>query len=244
MKLIISAIVLMLPLFLSAQQDTLQGVVAEENEKGKVSPLVGVNVYWLGTTIATQTDENGVFSIQCLHETHSLVISYVGYQPDTVRIENHEYVSIILKNANQLEGIEITYRKKTTEISYLDPIKTQEISEEELFKAACCNLSESFETTPSVDVSFTDAVTGTRQIQMLGLAGGYTVVSQENVPYVRGLASSLGLSFIPGTWIESIQLTKGVGSVVNGFESRAGQINTELKRPETSEKLYLNAYLN
>ncbi len=236
--------IIMLVSFSAHSQDILQGVVAEENEKGEVQPLVGVNVFWLGTTIGAATDANGVFSIECKHETHPLVVSYIGYQADTIKVENHDYITIILKNRRTLKEVEVTYRKKSTEVSYADVMKTQEISEEELFKAACCNLSESFETTPSVDVAFTDAVTGARQIQMLGLAGAYTVVSQENVPYLRGLASSQGLTFIPGTWIESIQLTKGVGSVINGFESIAGSINVELKRPENSEKLYINAFLN
>jgi outer membrane receptor for ferrienterochelin and colicin len=118
------------------------------------------------------------------------------------------------------------------------------MTEKELFKAACCNLSESFETNPSVDVAFTDAVTGTRQIQMLGLAGPNTMISIENMPGVRGLASSQGIQFIPGTWINSIQVTKGTGSVVNGYESIAGQINVELKKPEESERLYVNGYVN
>lgn len=243
MKKIFLFLFYLFPFFLHAQ-DVLQGVVAEENDKGSITPLMGVNVYWLGTTSATTTDSNGVFSIACLHETKQLVVSYVGYQPDTLTIKNHEYITIVLKNANALKDVVVTYKKKTTEISYIDPIQTLQISEKELFKAACCNLSESFETTPSVDVSFTDALTGTRQIQMLGLAGSYTLISQENIPNVRGLASNLGLSFIPGSWISSIQLIKGTGSVVNGFEGIAGQINTELKRPEEEEKLFVNAYAN
>jgi outer membrane receptor for ferrienterochelin and colicins len=113
-----------------------------------------------------------------------------------------------------------------------------------LFKAACCNLSESFETNPSVDVSYNDAVTGSKQIQLLGLAGVYSQLTVENLPGPRGLATSLGLNSIPGTWVESIQLSKGTGSVANGFESIAGQINVELKKPMNSERLYANLYVN
>jgi hypothetical protein len=118
------------------------------------------------------------------------------------------------------------------------------MSEKELFKAACCNLSESFETNPSVDVSYNDGVTGSKQIQLLGLSGNYTQLTVENLPGPRGIATQWGLNSIPGTWVESIQLTKGVGSVVNGFESIAGQINVELKKPENSEQLYANTYIN
>lgn len=114
----------------------------------------------------------------------------------------------------------------------------------ELLKAACCNLSESFETNPSVDVSYNDAVTGSKQIQLLGLSGNYTQLTVENLPGPRGLATPLGLNSIAGPWIESIQLTKGVGSVANGFESIAGQINVELKKPESAERLLANVYVN
>ncbi|MEO6133542.1 MAG: TonB-dependent receptor [Ginsengibacter sp.] len=118
------------------------------------------------------------------------------------------------------------------------------MNSKDLLKAACCNLSESFETNPSVDVSYSDAVTGSKQIQLLGLSGNYSQLTIENLPGPRGLATALGLNSIAGPWIESIQLSKGTGSVVNGYESIAGQINVELKKPENSEKLYLNGYVN
>src|SRR5690606_3659073 len=124
------------------------------------------------------------------------------------------------------------------------PIRTQIMTDRELFKAACCNLSESFETNPSVDVSYNDAVTGSKQIQLLGLSGNYTQLTVENLPGPRGLATPMGLNTIAGTWVESIQLTKGIGSVANGFESIAGQINVELKKPETAEKVFANMYVN
>lgn len=143
-----------------------------------------------------------------------------------------------------LDEVEIRYRKKSTTISTIDPMKTEVMGESELLKAACCNLSESFETNPSVDVSFTDAVTGTRQIQLLGLAGPYSQITRENMPDARGLSAIYGLTFVPGAWIESIQLNKGAGSVVNGFESIAGQINVEIRKPETADRLFLNLYAN
>ncbi|GIV33168.1 MAG: TonB-dependent receptor [Chitinophagales bacterium] len=225
-------------------QDTLKGIVAEENHKGHLNPLVGVNVYWPGTSIGTVTDSNGIFTVECLHETHPLVVSYVGYVSDTLSIANHDFLTIILKNTRELQEVEISYRKKSAEISFLDPAKTLQISQKELFKAACCNLSESFETTPSVDVSFTDAITGTRQIQMLGLASAYTSVTKENLPYLRGLGAGQGFSWLPGTWIQSIQLSKGCGSVVNGYEGIAGQINVEPLKAEESPPNTLNVFLN
>ena len=116
------------------------------------------------------------------------------------------------------------------------------VSSEELLKAACCNLSESFETNPTIDVNFSDALTGTKQIKMLGLESPYMMISEENIPMIRGASQAYGLTFIPGTWIESIQITKGAGSIVNGFESISGQINTELKKPFTDLPLFINLF--
>jgi hypothetical protein len=143
-----------------------------------------------------------------------------------------------------LKEVEVVYYSTGTEISYLNPIKMEVLNERSLMKAACCNLSESFETNPSIDVNFADAISGTKQIQMLGLSGQYAQITRENMPYMRGLANNYGLTFIPGTWIQSIQLSKGAGSVINGYESFTGQINTELQNPESSDKLNFNSYVN
>ena len=239
--LIILVVVFAYPSF---SQDRIQGVVVEENEKGELQPLIGANVIWLGSETGTSADTNGVFTLPYKPEYTRLIVSYIGYRADTVLIEKPDQLTIILKNSLNLDEVEVVYRKNSTEVSFMDVIKTEVMGEQELFKAACCNLSESFETNPSVDVSFTDAVTGTRQIQMLGLAGPYIQISQENMPYARGLATIYGLTYIPGTWMNSIQVTKGMGPVTTGFESIAGQINVELKEPDEKETFFVNAYGN
>jgi outer membrane receptor for ferrienterochelin and colicins len=175
---------------------------------------------------------------------NQLVISFVGFKSDTILVTNQTSVKIELKSTQVLQEVVVEGWRPTTGLDQTRGINTTVMLEKELFKAACCNLSESFETNPAVDVAFTDAITGTRQIQMLGLSGPNTMISIENMPGVRGLASSQGIQLIPGTWINSIEVTKGVGPVVNGYESIAGQINVELKKPQESEKLYLNGYLN
>ena len=220
----------------------IKGVVLEEDKKGAFKPLTGASVIWLGTSTGTTTDENGVFNIK--HAGERLVISYTGFMPDTIAAFPTKDLKIILANGTQLNEVKVTSSRASTYISSNDPFRTTTITQKELFKAACCNLSESFETNPSVDVSYNDAVTGSKQIQLLGLAGVYTQLTVENLPGPRGLATSLGLNSIPGTWIESIQLSKGTGSVANGYESIAGQINVELKKPLNSERLYANLYVN
>lgn len=225
-------------------QEMVSGVVIEETPEGKFKPIAFANVFWLGTQVGTASDTTGYFQLPRVNRTNKLVISYVGFRSDTVEITQPKKITLVLKRAQSLQAVEVIYRKKTTEISYMDPMKTEQIGEEELYKAACCNLSESFETNPSVDVAFTDAVTGTKQIQMLGLDGKYTQITRESIPDVRGLASIQGLTYTPGVWIEGIQLNKGAGSVTSGFESVTGQINVELHKPETADRWFLNGYAN
>ena len=141
-----------------------------------------------------------------------------------------------------LKTIQLQANKKSITKSLSNTLNTQVVTSKELLKAACCNLAESFETNPSIDVNFSDALTGTKQIKMLGLTSPYLLIASENIPSVRGASQAYGLSFIPGTWVESIQITKGAGSVVNGFESISGQINAELSKPINEKKLFVNAY--
>lgn len=142
----------------------------------------------------------------------------------------------------KLEDVKVTGKQKGIKKSLTKTANTTLVSSKELLKAACCNLAESFETNPSIDVNFSDALTGTKQIKMLGLTSPYLMITEENIPSVRGASQAYGLSFTPGTWVESIQITKGAGSVVNGFESISGQINTELIKPATDIPFFLNAY--
>ncbi len=228
----------------SVRAQKLMGVVVEKNAKGVDEPLAAANVIWLGTTIGTTSGSNGVFTIDRMEGKSKLVISYVGYKSDTLTISNQVRIKATLTPDEYLQEVTVVGWRPSSGFDHARGINTVVMTEKELFKAACCNLSESFETNPSVDVAFTDAITGTRQIQMLGLSGPNTLISIENMPGVRGLASSQGIQFIPGTWINSIQVTKGVGSVINGYESIAGQINVEMKKPEESERLFINGYVN
>ena len=227
-----------------AENQLVKGVVMEENKQGSFVPLTGATVQWLGSNAAVTTDSSGVFSIRSVKDINQLVISYVGYKADTILVSNATEMKVIMATGKQLNEVTVTSRMRSTYLSSLSPIRTQVMTERELFKAACCNLGESFETNPSVDVSYNDAVTGSKQIQLLGLSGNYTQLTVESLPGPRGLATAFGLNFIPGPFVESIQLSKGVGSVVNGFESIAGQINVELKKPQTAERVYANAYIN
>jgi len=119
-------------------------------------------------------------------------------------------------------------------------IRTEVISAAGLCKMACCNLAESFENSASVTVGYSDAVTGARQIRLLGLSGVYTQMLDETRPVMRGLSSPFGLSYVPGQWLESIQIAKGASSVINGVECMTGQINMEHRKPTDEKPLFIN----
>ncbi|MCB0700684.1 MAG: TonB-dependent receptor [Chitinophagales bacterium] len=245
-KVLLLSVMLVGSVSLSAQDRQVYGTVFE-TLKGEKTPMAGVVVKVPGYSIGTQTDADGTYRLSVPESAKSIVFERKGYVNDTFSLkEGANNASTMLKTIKQLEEVEVTYRQKGNEVGLLGTRKTEIISEREFLKAACCNLSESFETTPSIDVSFTDAVSGYRQIQMLGLAGPYTLITRENIPDVRGLSAITGLTYTPGTWIEGMQLSKGTGSVVNGYESVAGQLNIELRKPfEAKEpKLFLNVYQN
>ena len=140
-----------------------------------------------------------------------------------------------------LSSVTITSRKAT-----MRPLKGalngKDISRDELFKAACCNLGESFVTNPSVDVNYSDATTGAKQVKLLGLSGTYVQMLTENLPNFRGAALPYGLGYVPGNWMKSMQVSKGNSSVKNGYEAMTGQINVEYVKPEDEEGLSLNLY--
>tara|TARA_B110000037_G_scaffold2014_1_gene2472 strand:+ start:288 stop:2531 length:2244 start_codon:yes stop_codon:yes gene_type:complete len=236
--------ILLLTPLLSISQNKIEGMLLEKNENNETIGLAGANVFWLNASVGAITDLNGSFKIPYKKEYKKLVFSYVGYKNDTLLITNTKPIEHILIAKGQLDEVLISTRKKASTRSFLSATNVINVSSSELLKAACCNLSESFETNPSIDVNFSDAITGTRQIKMLGLTSPYILITTENIPSIRGASQAYGLSFIPGTWVASIQITKGAGSVINGFESIAGQINAELQKPSNDDRLFVNVYGN
>ncbi|NLM92847.1 MAG: TonB-dependent receptor [Bacteroidales bacterium] len=232
-----------------AQDNKLRGVVQESVDHdghAHLSPLAGANVVWLGTTNGAATDAEGRFVLdKPAGLPQQLVVSYIGYQSDTLTITAADAeISVVLETARQLDEVVVAGRRPGSHYSSLEPMLTEVITQSELQRAACCNLSEAFETNASIDVSYSDAVSGAQQIQLLGLAGIYSQILTENMPTLRGLGQPFGLSYTPGPWMESIQVSKGAASVINGYESITGQINVELKKPQNAEKLFYNFYAN
>nr|MBP6315442.1 TonB-dependent receptor [Chitinophagaceae bacterium] len=230
-------------LTLHAQLQTkVNGIILEKGKNMTELPVVNAKIAYT-KKVFTFTDKAGKFSILLPDTAKQLTIEYDHIGKDVIPLTDlTKQIKIVYPFYKQIKDVVVREKRFATEISLLSMQKTERISSKELLKAACCNLSESFETTPSVDVAFTDAVTGYKQIQLLGLAGPYTLITRENIPEVRGLASITGLTFTPGQWIEGMQLSKGTGSVVNGYEGLAGQINIELRKPMEGDKQFYNLY--
>lgn len=224
-----------------ATAQRVKGRVVEENGGKKLS-LPGANVVWEGTTEGVVTDQEGRFELKW-NNAGKLVVSFIGFQTAIVPVSaSGKEVEILLISGEELDEVKVMTRGNTTIMSTRGPLIEQVITGEELCKAACCNLGESFTTNASVDVAYADAVTGAKQIQLLGLTGKYVQMMTENMPNFRGISSLYGLNYVPGPWMSAISISKGAGSVINGYEAIAGQISVDYKKPATSEKIFVNGY--
>lgn len=220
----------------------LRGVVRDADNQ----PLVGASVYWAGTTVGASTDAEGAFLLHRVKGYDRLVASYLGYVNDTLRLDAAASRAEFTLRAEgvELEGVVVEGTLSGNFVRQDGIVKGEMISFAGLCKMACCNLAESFENSASVTVGYSDAISGARQIKMLGLAGTYTQILDENRPIMRGLSAPYGLSYTPGMWLNSIQVSKGVASVTAGHEAITGQINLEHRKPTDSERLFVNLYLD
>jgi len=235
--------------FIHAQQK-LYGVVKDIHHK----PVQYATVWVVpDTKYQTETDSLGgfQFTFPDNFEVPFLILtSHTGYINDTLffgfsfsSFSPSQPLEIVLKPV-QMKEVIVTEKQDPTLIGTL-PIRNEVITEKEFRRAACCNVSESFETNPSIDASFSDAVSGIRQISMLGLSGKYALTTIENLPLIRGINLFSGFADIPATWVKNIHISKGTGSVLQGYESITGQINLNFQDPEfTEENIYLNGYIN
>ena len=207
-------------------------------------PVPGANVFWMNTGQGVTTKEDGTFSIVKPSKSHMLVVSFIGFQNDTVHVDKkNQELEIVLQDGVELKEVNVVSRKLGTMKLRNSVMNEDMISSAELSRAACCNLGESFVTNPSVDVSYSDAATGAKQIRLLGLSGTYVQMLTEKIPNYRGAAAPYGLGYVPGPWMQSIQVSKGISSVKNGYEAITGQINVEFKKPQLPEADWVSANL-
>ena len=222
-----------------------------EKLKGKIygidkEPIIGAQVFWANSKDGVVSGEDGSFEISGTpHKDHMLHVTYIGYKEKITHINDFkELLNITLEEDNQLSEVVVSSSGAGRISSRTDLLKTEKVTVKELTRAACCSLAESFETNPSVDVVYSDAVTGAKQIQMLGLSGNYIQMLTENYPNFKGPAKLYGLDYVPGPWMEGIQISKGAASVKNGYESVSGQVNVDYKKPNTADPLSLNLFLS
>ena len=221
-----------------------------QNITGKVldsegNPLPGASVYWADTNVGEASDIEGRFRVHRVKGYDRLVGSFLGYNNDTVRIDNNSTEVVLrLTQGVELESVVIDSNIGGNYIRQDGILKGETISFAGLCKMACCNLAESFENSASVTVGYSDAISGARQIKMLGLAGTYTQILDENRAIMRGLSAPYGLGYTPGMWLNSIQVSKGIASVTAGHEAITGQINLEHRKPTDDERLFLNLYFD
>lgn len=209
------------------------------------NPLPGASVYWADTNVGEAADMNGNFRIHRVKGYDKLVGSFLGYTNDTITTDKTTTEAIFnLIEGVAVESVVVEGNLRGNYISHEGILKNENISFAGLCKMACCNLAESFENSASVTVGYSDAISGARQIKMLGLAGTYTQILDENRAIMRGLSAPYGLGYTPGMWLNSIQVSKGISSVTAGHEAVTGQINLEHRKPTDEERFFLNLYLD
>ncbi len=224
----------------------VHGSVKVQKSGRILEPMPYASVYWLEGRMVLETDDEGEFSFDRKKtENLSLVATFVGYTKDTLYLSKDDNrADFVIKEGEELEAARVVSKQQGNYISKLSSVKTEVITAAGLCKMACCNLAESFENSASVTVGYSDAITGARQIRLLGLSGIYTQMLDENRPVMRGIAAPFGLSYIPGQWLESIQIAKGPSSVINGVEAISGLINLEHRKPTTEEPFFMNLFLS
>lgn len=225
------------------------GIMAQ-NILGKVTndkkePLVGASIYWLGSNIGVPTNNKGEFEISAKDISNKkLFATYVGHSSDTIEIFNETFVQFRLQRIKTLNEVIVQGQREGIFISEIKPIKTEQITQIELGKAACCDLAGCFETQTTVQPQTTNVITNSKELRILGLSGVYNQILIDGFPMIQGLTYTYGISTFPGTMVDNIYVSKGANSVLQGYESISGQINLETKEPDKTDRLFLNAYMN
>ena len=229
--------------FVAMAQRTLSGIVTDVNNG---QPLAGATLYWKNTTAGATTTANGSYSIKRVSGFDTIVVDYLGY--DIVEMEVAKDVATLdialTPSAVDIDEVVVEGQQRGNYSKSSGISRQEQISFAGLCKMACCSLAESFENSASVTVGYSDAISGARQIKMLGLAGTYTQILDENRPIMQGAGATYGLSYTPGMWLNSIQVSKGVASVTAGHEAITGQINLEHRKPTDDERFFLNLYFD
>lgn len=229
--------VLILPYLTNAQ--VLTGIIKDNKD----SVVIGAQVSFQESGNGTVTDQYGGFILQRAKSDNHLIIQFPGYNTDTLFVPNEqEFVQLKIIQDISLQPVEISGKRESYSFSIINPLNIETLNSEEFRKAACCTLAESFQTSNTVDLSFSNAVTGNREIQFLGLRGIYVQQLVENRPVFTGIMANLGYDYISGTWIDKVNILKGSGNTNYGLQGFTGAINVGLKKPDTDYPAFINLF--
>lgn len=228
-----------LPLLAQTPEGFVTGLVTNEKEE----ILIGASVFWKDTRQGTTTDTEGRFSVPKRDQEATLVINYVGYTPAEVQVlPGEDKIWVEITGVKQLDEVTVKAKGGDVFISSIGVRNVESVTSQELRKAPCCNLSESFQTNGAIDVTYPNALTGVKEIQLLGLRGIYSQFLVENRPTMTGIATPFAFEYIPGTWLSGVDLAKGASSVKNGNTGITGQVNAEIVKPDQDKPLFVNVF--
>ena len=224
----------------------LGGLVHGREASGKHEPVPFAYVVVIGQGVSASADQLGRFRLEApLTYPLRITASAVGYANDTMTVEAPAAdIMLLLPAVVELRATEVIERQAGTRMDLRVTQGNERITAKELKRAACCDVSESFESNATVDVSYSDAVSGAKRISMLGLDGKYVQIGLENIPFIRGLSTNYGFTLVPGPWINEINVSKGIGTAVNGPNAMTGQIDLCLLDPHEAPPLFTNLYVN
>lgn len=209
------------------------------------APLESATLQWTDSSAGTLSGADGRFYIQAPGRPGSrLVASHQGFISDTMPASPSTPLLFRLRPNDSLQQVILVALRKGVVISDINPIKTEQITREELEKSACCDLAGCFETQTTVQPQVTNVITQSKELRIMGLSGVYNQVLIDGFPLIQGLSYTYGISSLPGTYIENIYVAKGANSVLQGYESISGQINLETREPGETDRLLLNVYAN
>lgn len=225
----------------------VKGTVFQIDKDGLNSPLPGATIKLLNTKIGSISNSNGQFQIDLkFADTNKLlVVSFIGFESDTTLLDGmlNDYEITLEPLITNSKEVQITAEKSAQSVG-LKTLKQEFITGKLFRRSACCALSEAFEKNASAEVTYSDALTGVKQIKLLGLKGEYSYLLTETIPIFSGLTSKYALEYTPPTWLEGISITKGASSVSSGYEGITGQINLEYKKPFDMSPFEGNVYVN
>lgn len=225
----------------------VKGTVFQIDKDGLNSPLPGATIKLLNTKIGSISNSNGQFQIDLkFADTNKLlVVSFIGFESDTTLLDGmlNDYEITLEPLITNSKEVQITAEKSAQSVG-LKTLKQEFITGKLFRRSACCALSEAFEKNASAEVAYSDALTGVKQIKLLGLKGEYSYLLTETIPIFSGLTSKYALEYTPPTWLEGISITKGASSVSSGYEGITGQINLEYKKPFDMSPFEGNVYVN